>query len=87
MEDYRWTRPRAQPQRRGLPGSYGGRGAVGPATLAAFRAFMAKRSSLGEVMLLRAPNAQQGERYIAIAENRPKDEDFVFEWFANRVVI
>ncbi len=60
-------------------------GDVGPATIAALRAYLGKRGTLGETVMLRVLNALQGERYIEIARGRPASEDFVFGWFANRV--
>lgn len=60
-------------------------GAVGPATVAALRAYLLKRKLDGEVVLLRALNALQGARYIELAETRQKDEAFVFGWLLRRV--
>jgi len=62
-------------------------GAIGPATISALRAFVSKRGSVGEVVLLRALNCLQGAFYITLSQSRPKDEDFVFGWLLNRVVI
>lgn len=63
-------------------------GAVGPATVAALRAFLAaRRNDAGETVLLRGLNALQGARYIEITEKREANEDFVFGWLANRVKI
>lgn len=62
-------------------------GLVGGGTLAALKAYLKKRGSSGEVVMLRALNAQQGGRYFDLTERRSKDEDFVFGWFLNRVVI
>jgi hypothetical protein len=53
--------------------------------VAALKGFMAKRKSAGELVLLKAINALQGERYIAIAEQTPSQEAFVYGWLANRV--
>jgi hypothetical protein len=36
-------------------------------------------------VLLKAMNALQGERYIALAEARPENEAFLFGWLDNRV--
>jgi lysozyme family protein len=60
-------------------------GLVGAITVAALRAYIAKRGKNGEVVLLRALNSLQGARYVDLAEKRPKDESFVFGWFLNRV--
>lgn len=60
-------------------------GRIGPMTVAALREFLEFRGRHGEVVMLRALNSLQGERYIALAEARPKDEAFVYGWFLNRV--
>lgn len=60
-------------------------GNLGAITLAALRAYLNKRGNDGVTVLLRALNAQQGERYLSIAEADPRQEDFVFGWFLNRV--
>ena len=61
-------------------------GRVGPATLAALDAFLAKRgASSGETVLLRALEALQGERYLRLAERRPANEAFLHGWLANRI--
>lgn len=62
-------------------------GLVGAMTVAALRAYFLKRhAAQGELVLLRALNALQGNFYIELAERRPKDQDFVFGWLRNRVV-
>lgn len=60
-------------------------GRIGPATISALKAFLLLRGKLGEVVLLRALEAQQGERYLTLAGSRPQDEEFEFGWFANRI--
>lgn len=60
-------------------------GAVGAGTLAALRAFLARRGKTGETVLLKAIEALQGERYVALAERRPADEAFLYGWLANRI--
>lgn len=60
-------------------------GAVGPKTVAALRAFFAKRGKAGESVLLKALNCLQGARYIELAEQRQANESFVFGWLSNRV--
>jgi len=60
-------------------------GAVGPNTAKALKAFLDKRGDDGEVVIMRALNALQGEFYIALAERREKDETFVYGWFSHRV--
>jgi lysozyme family protein len=62
-------------------------GDVGPATITALRAFLAKRGTIGEGVMLKALNCLQGERYIEIAEKRTASEDFLFGWLRTRVAI
>lgn len=59
-------------------------GVSGVATLAALDAFLIRRPN-GEEVLLKALNALQGERYLALAEQRPANEAFVYGWLANRI--
>lgn len=58
-------------------------GTIGPKTLAALDAFLARWGS--DAVLVRAVDALQGARYVALAERRPADEAFVYGWLANRV--
>ncbi len=58
---------------------------IGAKTLAALNAFMALRGKAGEKVLLKAIQALQGERYLALAESRPANEAFLYGWLANRV--
>lgn len=58
---------------------------IGAKTLAALRAFMALRGKAGEKVLLKAIEALQGERYLALAESRPANEAFLYGWLANRL--
>lgn len=60
-------------------------GDVGPATLAALKAYLGKRGGQGETVLLRGLNALQGHHYITLAERRAFDEDNLFGWFLQRV--
>lgn len=60
-------------------------GRVGAATLRALQAYLAWRGAEGERVLLIALNCLQGERYIDLAEKRPKDEAFVYGWLSKRV--
>lgn len=62
-------------------------GDAGPATLTALKALLDRRGHDGEIVLLRALNALQGEHYIAIGANRPASEAFEFGWFLNRVKV
>lgn len=59
--------------------------AIGPRTLAALDGFLKARGTGGETVLLRAMEALQGERYIALAERRPSQEAFLYGWLANRM--
>ncbi len=58
---------------------------IGPATLAALDAFLAKRGKAGEVVLRKAVEALQGAHYLNIAEARPSQEAFVYGWLAGRI--
>jgi len=60
-------------------------GVVGPVTVWALKAFLDRRGKDGEIVMLRALNAQQGERYLQITENRPANEDFFYGWLLKRV--
>lgn len=60
-------------------------GRIGPGTLAALDAFAKLRGAAGEAVLLRAIEALQGERYLALAESRPANEVFLYGWLANRM--
>jgi len=60
-------------------------GAIGRMSIAALRAYLAHRGKDGHVVLVRALNAQQGVRYIELAEARPSQESFVHGWLLHRV--
>lgn len=60
-------------------------GDIGRNTIAALRAYYAKRGVIGEKVILRAANCLQGAFYIDISRNRKANEDFTFGWFANRI--
>lgn len=60
---------------------------IGPATLTALKAYLRLRGVRGEGVMLKALNALQGEFYIGLSRARQKDENFLFGWFDNRVVI
>lgn len=62
-------------------------GVCGAGTVAALRSYLTARRSDGEIVLLRALNGLQAAHYIALAENRAKDEAFVYGWIRNRVAI
>ena len=58
---------------------------IGPATLHALDGLLRARGPRAETVLLRAVEALQGERYIALAERRPSQEAFLYGWLANRI--
>lgn len=60
---------------------------IGRATLLALTKLLEKRGSKGELVLLRSLNCLQGAFYLNLVNKRVKDEDFVFGWILNRVVI
>ena len=60
-------------------------GNVGAKTIAALEAYKAHRGAEAEPVLLKALNCLQGARYLLLADERPKDEDYVFGWIKNRV--
>lgn len=60
-------------------------GAIGAATLTALGAFLDQRGPAGEIVLIKAVEALQGERYLALAESRPANEAFLYGWLANRI--
>jgi len=60
-------------------------GDIGPATLAALRAYLKTRGADAERVMLKALNSSQGERYKFLSRSRAANEDFVYGWFRNRV--
>ncbi len=62
-------------------------GHVGKITVAALADFLQRRDGTGERVLLNMLNSLQGAYYVELAEQRAKDEDFVFGWFRHRVFI
>lgn len=62
-------------------------GRIGAMTLEALRRYLRFRSSQnGEAVMVAALNGSQAEFYRGLSQARPKDEDFVFGWVANRVL-
>lgn len=59
-------------------------GDIGPGTLGALKAYLAKRGADGEKVLLKGLNALQGARYVSLAEGRQANEDFLHGWLLNR---
>lgn len=62
-------------------------GAIGPATINALRTVIQQRGADGVTVILRMLNALQAVRYLELTEGRDKNEDFLFGWVFNRVVI
>ncbi|RYD24966.1 MAG: hypothetical protein EOP89_10215 [Lysobacteraceae bacterium] len=60
-------------------------GVIGPATIAALTAFLARRGTGGAAVLTKAIEALRGERYVALAEARPANEAFLYGWLSNRI--
>ena len=60
-------------------------GRIGAMTVASLKAFLKVRGAAGEEVLIKACEVLQGARYIAIAEGRETQEDFLFGWLAHRV--
>lgn len=60
-------------------------GAIGAATLSALDGYLKARGQAGEVVLIKACDALQGERYLSIAQQRPVNEAFLYGWIANRI--
>ena len=58
---------------------------IGAQTLAALTGFLKVRGAPGEAVLLKALDALQGARYVALAEGRPANEAFLYGWLANRI--
>lgn len=62
-------------------------GLMGRLSIFALQAYLTRRGADGEKVLLRALNGLQAAYFIAIAEGRPQNEDFVFGWILHRVAI
>ncbi|ENY9671070.1 putative peptidoglycan-binding domain-containing protein, partial [Escherichia coli] len=62
-------------------------GRIGPRTLNALRAYLKNRSRDGELVLVKALNCTQGERYLELAEKREASESFVYGWMKERVAV
>lgn len=60
-------------------------GAIGPATLAAFRAYRSARGAEADSVMLKALNCLQGARYIDLARTRSANEAFLYGWLRTRV--
>lgn len=62
-------------------------GLLGAVTLATLRAYLGKRGEEGVEVLLKALNVLQGARYIHLAEEKPRNENFVYGWLRARVEV
>lgn len=62
-------------------------GAVGNKTISALKAFLNKRGTAGETVMLRTLNGLQLAFYVELVERREKDERFLFGWISHRVKI
>jgi len=60
-------------------------GDIGPATIAAFRAFLKARGSEAVEVMLKGLNSDQGAKYKQLARSRAPNEEFVFGWLRTRV--
>ncbi len=58
---------------------------IDDATVTALTVFLKKRAPHGQVVLMKALEALQGERYLDLAERRPANEAFLYGWLANRL--
>ena len=60
-------------------------GDIGPGTLNALRAYLAKRGAEAEAVMVCALNCSQGERYKQLARMRGANEAFAYGWVRARV--
>ncbi|EJH7109606.1 hypothetical protein NF080_004805, partial [Salmonella enterica subsp. enterica serovar Newport] len=60
-------------------------GQIGPRTLSALKFFLSNRGNEGEIILIRALNCSQGQRYLELAEQRQANESFIYGWMKERV--
>ncbi len=58
---------------------------IGPDTLGALEAFLAKRGPPAEGVLTKAIDALQGAHYVRLAETRPAQEAFLYGWIKSRI--
>ncbi len=62
-------------------------GFIGPRTISALKSYLSRRGKEGELVMLRALNCSQGQRYLELAEQRSANETFVYGWVRERVAI
>ena len=60
-------------------------GDIGPATIAALKAYLEQRGAEGEMVLHRGLNVLQGAYYFDLTERRQKDEKYLYGWLRHRV--
>lgn len=60
-------------------------GDIGPGTIAAHKAFRARRGKAATAIMLRALDAYQGYHYLTLARDNSKFEDFLNGWLLNRI--
>jgi lysozyme family protein len=60
-------------------------GRIGPMTIAALKALLAKRGAGAVTVVLTGLNGLQAARYVELAEGRPANEAFLYGWLANRI--
>jgi lysozyme family protein len=60
-------------------------GKIGAKSVSTLKSFLDKRGLEGEGVLFNMLNALQGEFYVSLCEQRPKDKKFIYGWFKNRV--
>lgn len=60
-------------------------GIIGQKTLEAFYNFKAVRGQEGLKVLTKLIDSLQGARYVILAEQREKDEDFIYGWAKHRL--
>lgn len=62
-------------------------GRIGPVTLDALQSFLRWRGAEGAQVMVVALNVLQGGRYLEIAEKTQTQEDFIYGWVRNRVML
>jgi lysozyme family protein len=60
-------------------------GDIGPGTARALVSYLSKRGRDGVTVLIEALQAKQGVFLLDLSQRRPKDEEYTFGWFLNRV--
>jgi lysozyme family protein len=60
-------------------------GLIGRGTIAALDAYQKRNGGKGELILLKALDACQAERYLDQAEGKPSQEAFLYGWLAERI--